>query len=284
MTLLVWILLLLAVAIASFLAGICAVLWWAVPRLERGFLFSPNPIVPKTPDEVGLPFEQHFIDTPDGCRLSAWHMCPPDPLGAVVYFHGRATNMGILNEIFALIYKSGLQLMAVDYRGFGWSSGTPSEAGLYIDAKASVKYFRENLKAPHVPLIYWGRSMGGCFAAYAARQHPPHGLILETAFTSKSSLIKHYPRLRFLNLFSRCRLNTIEHLKNHPYPVLLMHGDLDKTVPLAEGHTLYERLSGPKEFFRVEGADHINIHLVDSEAYIDRVLKFISQARPPMIH
>ncbi len=276
--------LLFATACLSFVGGICAVLWWTVPRIEKNYLFRPDRVVARTPADLGVPFEQHFIETPDGCRLSAWHICPPDPDGAVVYFHGNGSNLGILIEILKMLYDSGLQVLAVDYRGYGWSSGNPSEEGLNIDAEASVRFFREKLKRPNIPLIYWGRSLGSCFAAYASRKLPPHGLILETAFPSKASLIRHYPQFKPFYFFSRCRLNTLDHLRDHDFPVLLVHGDKDKTIPLEQGHLLYRKLQGPKEFFRIEGADHINLHRIDSESYMKRVLQFVDDSRPPLIN
>ncbi len=280
-----WVLLLLFLTAAiSFVGGICALLAWSVPRIERGYIFRPNSVVAKTPADLGLPFEQHFIDTPDGCRLSAWHLCPPEPLGSIVYFHGNGANMGILNEVFAQLYRAGLQILAVDYRGYGWSSGTPTESGLCTDAETTVRYFRENLKRPKTPLLYWGRSLGSCFAAYAASKSPPQGLILETPFPSKSSLLRHYPQFKPFSFFSKVRLNTARHLMNHSYPILVVHGDRDTTIPLEQGHLLYQRLTGPKDFFRVEGADHINLHLVDSDTYLSRVLQFVSDSKPQLIH
>ncbi|HSR69056.1 MAG TPA: alpha/beta hydrolase [Acidobacteriota bacterium] len=278
------ILLLLVVAVLSFLAGIGAVLWWAVPRIERMYVFRPSGEVAKTPSDLGIPFQQHFIETPDGCRLSAWHLLPPDPIASIVYFHGNGANLGILNEILRDFYKAGYQVLAVDYRGYGWSSGIPSEEGLCIDAETTVRYFRDHLKAPKAPLVYWGRSLGSAFASYAAHKLPPQGLILESPFPSKSSLLRHYPQYRFFSLFSRIRLATARYLREHAFPVLVIHGDRDRTVPLDQGHLLYQKLTGPKEFYRVEGADHIDLHLVDRDAYMSRIRRFVEQAKPPSIH
>lgn len=279
-----YVLLLLVVALASMLAGICLVLWWAVPRLENVFVFRPIPDVSRTPADLGIPFEQLFIETPDGCRLSAWHLCPDDPVGSVIYFHGNGGNLGILTEILALLYGSGLQVMAIDYRGYGWSTGRPSEQGLYLDAVASVRYFRENLKQPRLAVVYWGRSLGGCVAAYAASHDPPDGLILETAFPSKASLLRNYPSFRPFHLFSRCRLDTLRYLKSQHFPVLLVHGDRDRTVPLEQGRLLFEKLAGPKQFYCVQGADHLSVHRIDTNAYIERVLRFVQEVKPPVIH
>lgn len=277
-------LLILGVALASMLFGVCLVLWWAVPKLERGFIFRPARDIYKTPADLGIPFEQCFIETPDGCRLSAWHLCPSEPAGALIYFHGNLGNLSLLNEIFALFYGRGLQVFAVDYRGYGWSTGTPSEEGLYQDALAAVEYFRKNLRRCDLPLVYCGRSLGSCVASYAAGKIPPDGLILESAFRNKSALVKYYPQFRPFYPFSKCRLDTLRHLKAYDFPVLLVHGDGDRTIPLEEGRHLFERLTGPKQFYCVQGGDHINLHRVDADAYMERVLRFVEAVRPPTIH
>lgn len=274
-----WLLpLLLLVALASFVAGVCAVLAWIVPRAERYLMFRPSRFVVRTPDDLGVPFEQLFIDTPDGCRLSAWHLRPDEPIGSVVYFDGNSGNLGILTEILALLYRNGLEVLAVDYRGYGWSTGSPSEEGLYVDGLTAVRYFREHLQRPDLPLVYWGRSLGSCVATRAASLEPPDGLVLESAFPSLDSMMRYFPRFRPFRLFSRLQLDTASHLRaaQGNAPVLFIHGDEDPVVPLEQGLTLYEQAPEPKQFHCVEGADHINLHMVDAEGYLHRILRFVA--------
>ncbi|MDA2939010.1 alpha/beta hydrolase [Acidobacteria bacterium AH-259-A15] len=274
----------LLVALIFLVVGFLLALWWIVPRLENLFVFRPTREVSKTPAQLGIPFDQYFIETSDGCRLSAWHMRPSDPLGSIIYFHGNGGNLGLLNEIFDLLFRFGLEVLAVDYRGYGWSSGTPSEKGLYQDTLATVTYFHNHLRDSELPLLYWGRSLGSCFAAYAASQVPPDGLILETGFASKASLVKYYPQFRAFYPFSRCRLETLRYLKDHLFPVLVIHGDRDRTIPSEEGRALFEGLTRPKEFYCVKGADHVNVHRLDSASYMRRVLQFVKQVKPSLKH
>ncbi len=277
-------LLLCLVALASLLTGMALVLFWGVPKLERRVVFQPTRQVFKTPADFGVPFEQHLIRTPDGCELVGWHLRPPDPLASVIYFHGNSGNLGLHNEIFALFYKHGLHILAIDYRGYGKSTGSPTERGIYQDAMSAVDYFSERLSANGLPVIYWGRSLGGSVAAFAASRSKPHGVVLETTFPSKRSLMSDYPQYRPFLLFSRIRLNTLRHLRGHQFPVLVIHGDRDRTVPIDQGRLLFEGLSGPKEFFEVPGADHINIHRLNNASYMGRVLEFARQVRPPLVH
>lgn len=270
-----WALLLGLVALSSAAVGAAGILWWWIPRLEPLFLFRPTRYVLRTPAQLGVPHRQLFLQTPDGCTLSAWHLRPHKPRAAVLYFHGNGGNLGLITEVLALLYRHRLEVLALDYRGYGWSTGVPSEAGLYLDSLTAVREFRARCAEPGLPLLYWGRSMGGCVAAYAASREPPAGLILESTFPSKRSLLRHSLRLRFFGLFSRGRLDTLAYLEGHRFPVLVIHGDTDPTVPLEQGRRLFEDLSGPKEFYLVEGADHLNVHFLDSGAYMRRVLRFV---------
>lgn len=265
-------------------AAALLILWFAVPRLERLYVFRPSRDVLKTPADLGIPYEQCFIDTRDGCRLAAWHLCPENPLGSIVYFHGSTGNLGILSELLSLFYRSGLQVFAVDYRGYGWSTGVPSEKGVFEDAASTVAYFDANFRKFQVPVVYWGRSLGGCIASFAAKRLPPNGLILETTFPSKVSLMEEYPQLRRFNLFARYRLETASFLVDHDFPILILHGDKDRTVPLKQGQILYHQLSEPKEFWTVPGAGHIDIHMVDSKRYMRKVIEFVNSVRPMLVH
>lgn len=264
--------------------AVLLILWYTIPHFERLFIFRPARDVIRKPSDLGVPYDQCFIDTSQGARLSAWHICPPNPVGSIIYFHGNGGNLGTLIEILATFFNSRLQVLAVDYRGYGWSTGSPTEQNLYEDAVATVRFFNANFKHQLIPLVYWGRSLGSCAAAYAAGKLPPSGLILETAFPDKSSLLEHYPHLKPFRYFSKYKFETAKHLVGHQFPVLLLHGDKDKTVPLKQGQLLYNQLTGPKEFWRVEGAGHIDIHMKDSAAYMRRVLQFVEQVQPVIVN
>ena len=264
--------------------GIFLLLRFSVPRLEQLYVFRPSKDVLRTPSDLDVPFDQCFIDTPDGVRLSAWHLCPSNPRASILYFHGSGGNLGIRTEILVQLYRNGLQVFAVDYRGFGWSTGVPSEQGLYVDVAATVDFFNENFRRYRCPVIYWGRSLGGCFAAAATSRAKPDGLVLETAFPSKSSLMEDYSQFRFFRFFSRYKLDTVSFLRGHRFPVLVIHGTKDRTVPVRQAQILYRQLDGPKEYLSIEGAGHIDIHMIDTERYMGGVLDYINRLEPVVVH
>ena len=97
------------------------------------------------------------------------------------------------------MYHHSLTVLAVDYRGYGKSSGSPSEQGLYRDTEALLETFWREIHQPDQVVFYWGKSLGGPVAAYATTLRKPDGLILEATFPNKKSLLNHYPILKFLS-------------------------------------------------------------------------------------
>ena len=146
-------------------------------------------------------------------------------------------------------------MLAFDYRGYGVSTGRPTERGLYGDADAVLERFWS--AAPQRrPIVYWGRSLGTAVAAYAATVRTPDGLILESGFSDARSLVRTSPVLAFLALFSTYRFPGAEFLRHVNAPVLVMHGDNDHVIPIAHGRRLFGSIGGQKQFFTIRGGDH----------------------------
>ena len=157
-------------------------------------------------------------------------------------------------------------MLAFDYRGYGVSSGRPTERGLYRDVDAIVDYVWTKASPPPT-VVYWGRSLGVSMAAYAATRHPPAGLILESGFPDARSLFRAPSPMAFLALFSSYRFPAAEFLRSVKVPALVVHGDADSIVPYDRGRALYERIEGPKQFFTVRGGDHNDAAPPDEALY-----------------
>ena len=165
--------------------------------------------------------------------------------------------------------------MAVDYRGYGDSSGSPSERGLYRDAEAATAYFNQHLRRPGVPTLQWGRSLGCAVASYAARNAPPDGLILESPFPNVRSLFAGNPIMLGLSFFSSYTFATSAHLEGYRSPLLVIHGDADSIIPFSAGQRVFHDASTPTKTFAVlTGADHNDLH-TDHPAYWPAIERFI---------
>lgn len=265
--------LLLALAIAALvLKGIVTVM---EPRLA----FFPSPGENETPALLGIPYQSLRLQTSDGEQIAAWQLEPANPIADVVYFHGNGGNLSVWLPVLATLHERDLRVLAIDYRGYGQSTGRPSEDGLYLDAEAAVRHAAAGRTAGR-PLVFWGRSIGGPVAAAASRVVTPDALILESTFPDKAGLLRSDPVLRALNLLTRYRFQTVRMLSDYSNPVLVLHAREDTVVPFALGRELFERLREPKQFVAIEGADHNDLFLPTRDTYWRPILDFIS-ALPP---
>jgi fermentation-respiration switch protein FrsA (DUF1100 family) len=265
--------------LAAVVAGLVA-LKLLVLLLQPSLTFFPTRRLDGTPAEVGVPFRDLTIPTSDGETLNAWLLPHDRPRAQVLYFHGNGGNLWIWSPILLEIHARGMTVLALDYRGYGKSTGRPSEHGLYRDTEALVGYFQRELRAPGPPVVYWGRSLGATMAAYATTIAPPDGLILEGGFPDTAALLAGSPLLRTLGLFSSYRFPTARFANEggsgaDPTPVLVLHGDADSVVPYDLGRRLFEKLEGEKRFHRVRGGDHNDVVLADPASYWEAVLGFV---------
>jgi pimeloyl-ACP methyl ester carboxylesterase len=251
-----------------------------VGALEPRLVFFPSAGEDRNPASLGIAYEAVRIETSDGERLVAWQLDPKDPIADVVYFHGNGGNLSVWLPVFASLHAHNLRVLAVDYRGYGLSSGSPSEEGVYRDAEAVVKHAAAHRsKSPGRPLVFWGRSLGGPIAAAATRVVRPDGLIFESSFADKAAVVRSHPVLRMLNVFGAYRFETVKLQKDFRGPVLVLHGNRDSIVPLALGRELHDLLRAPKRFVVIAGADHNDLIDASRTDYWTPVLEFITALR-----
>lgn len=257
----------------------------AVTWLEPAMVFYPSRGQSDTPARLGIRYEALTLQTSDGVRIAAWQLEPEHPTADIVYFHGNAGNLSLWLPVLATLHSFGYRVLAIDYRGYGLSEGSPSERGLTLDAEAVAQHVAGSRNgstggsaagAPlRRPLIYWGRSLGGPVAAAAARIAPPDGLVLESTFPDKASVVRSMPLFRLLNAFSSYRFDTLAALRGFRSTVLVVHGDADTIIPYGLGQELFEKLDAPKRFVTLRGADHNDLFDARSEAYWTPIRAFI---------
>ena len=248
-----------------------------VRMVESRFAFFPLAGETVTPGQFGVQHDALSIETEDGEKLRAWAMGHPAPRAHIVYFHGNGGNLSIWAPILAEIARQRYSVTAFDYRGYGSSTGHPTERGLYRDVDAVLERFWSG-SPPKTPVVYWGRSLGATMAAYAATVRAPNGLILESAFPDVRTLVRSSPPMALLALFSTYRFPAAAFLqrgKAPGVPVLVMHGDEDRVVPIGQGQALFEQIPGPKRFFTIRGGDHNDAAPRDARAYWEAVDGFI---------
>jgi fermentation-respiration switch protein FrsA (DUF1100 family) len=260
-------------AVVVFIA-VVLILKLAVSRLEPAMVFFPLRGEDQTPASLGIRYTALKLRTADGVQIAAWQLEPAEPTADIVYFHGNGGNLSMWLPVFATFHSFGYRVLAIDYRGYGTSEGSPSERGLQRDAEAAARHAATK-RTPNRPLVYWGRSIGGPIAAAAARVIAPDALVLECTFPDKVSVIRWNPVFRVMNLFSSYRFDTVGTLRGFQKPVLVVHGDADTIVPYALGKELFERLDTPKQLVTLHGADHNDLFDAAHDAYWTPLRAFI---------
>ena len=247
-----------------------------VRRFEPRFAFYPFAGENRTPEDFDVPFTSHTIETADGERLRAWYLPRPDAVAQVVYFHGNGGNLSVWSDVLVGVVQHGYEVIAVDYRGFGMSTGTPSEQGLYRDVEATIAFVDASLRRKDLPLLYWGRSIGAAMAAYAASRRAPDAVILESGFPTARSIFETSPLMFVLTYFTTYRFPTVDWMRAVTVPTLVLHGNEDSIIPYSLGQRLYESLPGPKRFVTIEGGNHNDALPPDAALYWGAVKEFVT--------
>jgi fermentation-respiration switch protein FrsA (DUF1100 family) len=244
-----------------------AVLAWLVRQAEPQLAFFPTRGEDQTPAAFGVPFTALDATTTDGERIRIWHLPRPDARAQIVYFHGNGGNLSLWSDILVDLQRQGFDVVAFDYRGYGESTGRPSERGLYQDVDAVLALVNATLRRQDLPLLYWGRSLGSTLAAYAASQQAPGGVILEAGFPSMRAVLETNPVLWVLSWFASYEFPTARWMSAVRVPSLVIHGDRDSVIPYRLGRRLHDAIPGPKRFVTITGGDHNDAAPRDADAY-----------------
>lgn len=265
------------VIVSVFAVGLGLLLF--VRWLEPRFAFFPSAGETATPADFGVEFSAVTVTTSDGERIQTWLLRAAASRALVVYFHGNGGNLSLWAPIVSDLAQRGYDVLVFDYRGYGLSTGRPSETGLYRDADAVLEHVASVAAAPR-RVVYWGRSLGTAVAAYAATRRPPDAIVLESGFPDARSIVRSSPLLAVLSWFSTYRFATAEWLERVRAPALVIHGDADQVIPFALGRALFDRITGPKTFLAIHGGDHNDARPADERAYWQAVDSFIARPHP----
>lgn len=243
---------------------------------QERLIYFPNRSKGDDPSSLGLKFEQIFLKTSDGVRISAWLVPCDQPRAALIFCHGNAANLHSCLPNISLFHKLGLTVLAFDYRGYGLSEGSISESGTGFDAEAAWDFLGSERGFKPDQIIIAGQSLGGAVAARLAALRNPGMLILESTFTSIQEMARQqYP---FLPVKMLCRVsyNTIESLEKIHCPVLIIHSPMDEMIPFTMGQALFAKASGPKAFLPISG-DHNSGFQISGDIYTQGLSNFMDK-------
>lgn len=231
-------------------AGVVVVLYVA----QRSLMYFPD-ARRTAPAAAGLSqAEEVTLTSSDGERLVGWHVAPREGRPVILYLHGNGGALRHRGDRFAALAEDGFGLLAVSYRGFGGSTGSPSEAGLILDAAAGHAFCAERYGAERI--VVFGESLGTGVAVALASTRPIGRLILQAPFTSAVDVARRaYPFVP-VGFLMTDQFRSDLRAAAVTVPTLVLHGTADTTVPIGFGERLYAALQTPKRFVRVAGAGH----------------------------
>lgn len=232
--------------------------------LQEKLIFLPTQLPQDYVFNFERPFEELFIKTEDGASLNALHFKTEDPKGILLYYHGNAGDLSRWGVITSHFTRFGYDVLVMDYRTYGKSTGTLSEEALYTDA--ALFYNKAKEWFPEDKIIVYGRSLGSTFATHVASQNSPKQLILESPFYSLEAFAKK--RYWFLPVRSMLKYSfpTSEKIIKVSCPITIFHGTDDPVVPLENGERLQKTLpEGQCTLVPVPGGSHND--LVDFSEY-----------------
>jgi len=268
-----------AAAVVAAVAGIVV-----IPRLLQAvtdsMLFHPAAGQHTTPDRHGIPFEERWLDA-EGTRIQAWWMPASGAGTTIVTFHGNAGTLADRIPWYRPVVRTGVAVLAVEYRGFGDSDGSPSEEGLAADGRAGIAAARALANARGDRLVVHGRSLGGAVAIRAVQEAEADGLrvdglLVESTFTSLAEMAGRtgIPLAGRLVTYS---FPSIERIGQAGSPLLLVHGTEDELIPLEMGERLVAAASAggrPATLLRIPGGTHNDTWARGGPTYWDAVLGF----------
>ena len=237
----------------------------------------PGRALDATPQAIGLDSEDTFIDTADGERLHGWWVPAADARGALLFFHGNAGNISHRLDSIAIFNRLGLDVLIVDYRGYGQSTGNPSEAGTYRDARAAWDWLLARSVAPE-RIVVFGRSLGGAVGAWLAAQPDvrPAGLIVESCFTSGADMARRlYPWLP-ARWITRLKYPVRDYVAAAESPLMVIHSRDDEIIPFDMGRALYDAAPAPRAFFELRG-DHNAGFWLSRDRYVPALDTFVAE-------
>lgn len=252
------------------------ILWFRLNE-DRLLYFPERGSVGVPAAEFGLDTRRVSLTSKDGVRLLAWAIAPPQDSGRwVLVLHGNAGNLATPGrpahaQQFHLL---GLGVLALDYRGYGESEGSPSETGLYTDARAAYDYLRDSIGVPTERIVIYGHSLGSAVAIELASEAPAAALMIEGAFTSVPDRgAELYPFLP-VHWMARSNFASLQRIGAVRMPILIIHGRDDSTIPLSHGRRLFAAANEPKTLLEVPGA-HDNAYEVGAREYEAGIRRFL---------
>lgn len=243
--------------------------------IEGKSVFFPKKVIDYTPAEIKLAYEDISFTTSDNVKLNGWFVRSKGEFSdyTLLYAHGNAGNIGDRLEKLEMFSKMGVNVFIFDYRGYGKSSGHPTEKGIYKDVVAAYDYLLKRDEINKEKIISYGVSLGGVAAIDLCRNRKVAGLIVDSSFSSAEDMAKIIMPM-VPSFLVGTKMDSYSKVKNMNVPKLFMHSKDDEIIPYSLGIKLFENAAAPKKFVNLQGG-HNNNYQVSSAIYYQSIYNFI---------
>jgi fermentation-respiration switch protein FrsA (DUF1100 family) len=217
------------------------------------------------------------LETADDLALRSWYFAPARPgAPAVLFLHGNAGDIGNHIPAARFLIDAGYGVLAMEYRGYAGNPGSPSEDGLYEDARAAFAFLNRQGFADR-DIVLFGESLGTGVAVEMASEHAVAAMVLRSPYSAMPDIaavqFPYFP----VHWLVRDRFDSLSKIARSQAPLMVFHGDADTLIPIAYGRRLYDAASGPKTWLVVPGAGHNDVQTPAAE---QTVLAFLAKAVP----
>ena len=248
------------------------------PQVEKFFIFYPQASFDAVPSDWRLSYEDVYFDTEDKKRLHGWFFPLEGDAPVILFCHGNAGNISHRLENVKFLLDRQLQVFIFDYRGYGKSSGSPSEMGLYQDGLAAYDFIVNRKGISPQKIVPFGRSLGASVAIEISLRREVKSLILESAFTSTKEMAKTMFLFGLFSPLLPAHYNNLKKITRVNVPKLIIHGEDDEIVPFKMGEQLYNTAQSPKYFFPIKGAGHNDTYVVGGNKYFEILSGFVKDS------
>ena len=267
------------ITVLSIVASLYLLLVMMVYLLQGRMVFLPHlpgRVLTASPDDIGLDYEDVSLVTSDNEKLHGWYIPAAEPTGVVLFFHGNAGNISHRLDSVEVFHELNLDVLIIDYRGYGESTGKTSEQGTYLDAQSAWEYLVGTRGIAADQIVIFGRSLGGAVASWLAARVTPGAVILESCFTSGPDMADRlYPFLP-VRWITRLKYPVIDNVKHFSSPLLVIHSQQDEIIPFDMGQSIFATAPAPKDFLEITG-DHNGGFLLNRYGYLTAIGKFLDQ-------
>jgi fermentation-respiration switch protein FrsA (DUF1100 family) len=222
---------------------------------QRNLLYLPAGGRPELGALAALGVREVELRTADGLSLLSWYLPPRDGLPVIAYFQGNGGHIGYRAERLRAFAHHGYGVLMLEYRGFGGNPGTPSETGLLADGIAALDFVAScGIGAER--LVLYGESLGSGVAVQLAALRHVAALILEAPFTSVAEVAQY--RYAFIPAYAlvRDRFDSLSRIGKVRAPILVLHGERDRVIPIRFGRALFDAAPEPKELWVAPEGGH----------------------------